>query len=614
MSLRPSAARWFELLTAREDAAPALEVLARTGHIELEQRAEDSRLLNLRDMRTLVETFQSLHRRYRHYWPVPANRPGPRAGSPYRTLKHVLALLRRWEQEAVPLVNRLESLTADRRDLTLFAEMLQAVGDDALDFGQIVRAGGVVKARLFVLAPGSQAEATVPSGDLLVNRYVRSGYTFVLAVGQAGELDSFGQLLSAIKGRILPLPDFVNGNAASALAQVERRLDALDAQTHQLRQRLNALARQYRLARLLGEIQRLDWFLRNVESLPVSQNFAWITGWTSDLDGRQLERVLAEAGVRALIHYPVPPAAARPPMLLRNPRWGRPYEAFVAMLGAPSAGETDPSSLLAVLVPLLFGYMFGDVGQGLVLVLAGLWLQRRWPLLEILVRNGIAATGFGFLFGSVFGNETLIPALWLHPLEAPLDVLQVPLIGAVAVLGSGLALRALQHYWSGQAGLWWLTEAPQMLLYFAVLAALFSAAAWALVAVALLWYLSGSLLRRRFGSGPGPGAALGTLVENLLQLLINTLSFVRVGAFALAHAGLALAFVTLAEMPESRWAALLVLALGNLAIIVLEGLVVTIQSTRLVLFEFFIRFLRAEGRVFRPLAAPPPPAGLGSQS
>jgi V/A-type H+-transporting ATPase subunit I len=131
---------------------------------------------------------------------------------------------------------------------------------------------------------------------------------------------------------------------------------------------------------------------------------------------------------------------------------------------------------------------------------------------------------------------------------------------------------------------------------------------------ALLWYLVGSRLQKRDDAAFGMAAALGRLFESLAQLLVNTLSFVRVGAFALAHAGLALAFTTLADMPESRVLAAVILLLGNLMVIVLEGLVVTIQTTRLVLFEFFIRFVHAGGRVFRPLVAPAPRFGLGSET
>jgi V/A-type H+/Na+-transporting ATPase subunit I len=105
-------------------------------------------------------------------------------------------------------------------------------------------------------------------------------------------------------------------------------------------------------------------------------------------------------------------------------------------------------------------------------------------------------------------------------------------------------------------------------------------------------------------------AAAGAFVERMLQLGVNTVSFVRVGAFALAHAGLCSAVVGMAEAAgPGYWP---VLMLGNAAIIALEGLVVSIQTTRLVLFEFFIRFLTARGRAFEPLT--PPPASLSGGS
>ena len=100
------------------------------------------------------------------------------------------------------------------------------------------------------------------------------------------------------------------------------------------------------------------------------------------------------------------------------------------------------------------------------------------------------------------------------------------------------------------------------------------------------------------------GRAIGQLLESVFQLLINTISFIRVGAFALAHAGLSLAVVILSESTDNLILATLIIVLGNIVIIILEGLVVSIQTTRLVLFEFFIRFLQGTGRLFRPLIAP----------
>ena len=89
-----------------------------------------------------------------------------------------------------------------------------------------------------------------------------------------------------------------------------------------------------------------------------------MTGWSVDEQGDRVARALQDSGARALLHFAAPPAAARAPIRLINPRWAQPFEIFSRALGMPSSNEADPSALLAVAVPLMFGYMFGDMGQG----------------------------------------------------------------------------------------------------------------------------------------------------------------------------------------------------------------------------------------------------------
>ena len=119
---------------------------------------------------------------------------------------------------------------------------------------------------------------------------------------------------------------------------------------------------------------------------------------------------------------------------------------------------------------------------------------------------------------------------------------------------------------------------------------------------AAAWLVLGSA---RLGGPLHALGALGELLERGLQILVNTLSFARVGAFALAHAGLSSAMLSLADATGSLPGWLAVMLFGNLLILLLEGLVVSIQTTRLVLFEFFVRFLEGRGREFRPLPVPP---------
>jgi V/A-type H+-transporting ATPase subunit I len=268
----------------------------------------------------------------------------------------------------------------------------------------------------------------------------------------------------------------------------------------------------------------------------------------------------------------------------------------------PSVTGTDPSVLLAFAVPLLFGYMFADVGQGLVLALAGWLLRNRLPVLRLLVPGGIAAAIFGFVFGSVFCREDLVAAAWLHPLEHPLPVLLVPIIGGALLLALGLALGALTAWWERRFGDWLREDAPLLLTFSGALLAFIAPIGVWIALGGAAWTILAELLHR-----PAPRAAfaaLGDLLERTLQVLINTLSFARVGAFALAHAGLASAVIALADAGGHPVLYALILLLGNALILVVEGLVVSIQTTRLVLFEFFTRFFRTEGREFRPLAPP----------
>jgi V/A-type H+-transporting ATPase subunit I len=219
---------------------------------------------------------------------------------------------------------------------------------------------------------------------------------------------------------------------------------------------------------------------------------------------------------------------------------------------------------------------------------------------------------FGWLFGSVFTREDLLRPLWLRPLERPLVPLAVSLAFGACVLVVGLLLDALQHAWAARFRQWCQSRAGMLLAYLGMIGCALSWRSLWVVALGLAWFWIGSSLKagnrlERFAQ------SIGASIESMLQLFVNTLSFVRVGAFALAHAGLAAAIMALAAGLHSRTLALVVLIIGNVAMIVIEGLIVGIQTTRLVLFEFFIRFLHGTGRPFRPLPPPLVPAPVRTQ-
>jgi V/A-type H+-transporting ATPase subunit I len=161
----------------------------------------------------------------------------------------------------------------------------------------------------------------------------------------------------------------------------------------------------------------------------------------------------------------------------------------------------------------------------------------------------------------------------------------------------------MEAWWRGEFATWAATDAGFVAAYLGVLTGFLDRTGFVVAAVGATVFCAGHAWHARRAAAAL--AAIAELVERLLQLLINTLSFARVGAFALAHAGLSSAIVALMDSADSIVVKGLVLVVGNVVVLVLEVMVVSIQTTRLVLFEFFTRFLTAEGRVFRPLPAPP---------
>ena len=607
MSLRPASANWFELLVMRDDLAAAMNVLAASRRVELQSHGEAKAPLRMPECRELLEEFDELERRFRHYWPAPAPEQRGERGEPYRMLQNSLDRLRRWASDARDVVDRLERLTARSNEQQLLLEMLRDA-ESLPDLAQFSRAGPMLESGLFLLGSGEWPDTT--PGTVITQRVTVPERRFLLAVGLPDEMAALEQQLHAQKARRLVLPPDLPPRAAAAEAAMRDCLDETHRQLEDARGELGDLNDRHDVAAAFADALFVRWYVNSVPELSATENFAWISGWTSDVDGNELQALLAEAGASFSCRSPFTPAGFEAPLLLRNPRWMRPFEMFTGMLGVPAAGEADPTRVLAIATPLMFGFMFGDVGHGAVLLVAGLLLQRKFPVLRLLVYGGAVSILFGVAFGSVFALETIIPPLWVRPLEEPVLMLVVPMAGGAVLLLIGMLLDALQAYWQRRGRHWWETGAGLMLCYLALLGSIKEPRLLWLACAGAAWFVAGHALVSPGRRLPAAGTAAAEFLESMLQLVVNTVSFVRIGAFALAHAGLSMAIVGLSDAADSVLFTVIILVLGNVLIIALEGLVVSIQTTRLVLFEFFVRFLHGEGRPFRPLAplvtTPPP--------
>jgi V/A-type H+/Na+-transporting ATPase subunit I len=600
--LRPATTRWFEVLCPRRESVCAVAELARTGAVETEVRPNAEEDFPVRHLAQGLAQYQGLYARYSPYWERCHLRRTPLVEPPGVVLRRALARIDAWRGEADPLIDTLQACEEELVRLKWFARVLERIEKSSLDFALLARSGPVIGSFCAILP--RDASPALP--DWAIPRTVPwEDERCYLILGPQDRLEQVKHQVMGVKGRVIERPSWLQGNADEALSRVTARRNFLSVRSVHLYAELDSLFEDYDLPVVLGEVAWLDWFASHVDGLEsASEQLVWITGWTDDLTGSSLARALERSGTHALLRLKPPPPGTRPPQVLDNPLWLRPFEVFARTFGVPGADEADPTPLLAVVVPLLFGYMFGDLGQGLVLLSVGWLLRKRFEVARLLIAGGVSSSAFGLIFGSLFAREDLIPALWLHPMQEPLTVLMVPLAFAVLLLSLGQLLSGLGALRRGELGQWLLTDAGFLLLYLGLIGLVSGAEAFWPVLLGLSWYLLGSIIVSR--KLLGTLAALGHLVEGGVQILVNTLSFARVGAFALAHAALSAAVVAMADATGSMVGALSIMVLGNLLVVLLEGLVVSIQTTRLVLFEFFNRFLRGTGRVFRPL--PPPPA------
>lgn len=324
-----------------------------------------------------------------------------------------------------------------------------------------------------------------------------------------------------------------------------------------------------------------------------------------------------------------------PPTVLKNNRFSRAFEFFVTMYGLPGHNEIDPTPYMAVTYTLLFGIMFGDLGQGLAVVLIGwlMWRFKRMDVGRVLMRCGFSSAVFGCVYGSVFGFEHLLDPLYraMGFAEKPVEVFETDtttllLLGAVGI-GAVLLLVSMvlnvvaglrqkdygKAFFSsnGLAGLVFygtVLIGVVLMMGFGVNIFRLEIVLLLIVAPLLLMFLKEPLGAKLEGrSLLGEQTVGGFIVENffelfdiLLSFVTNTMSFLRVGGFILSHAGMMLVVHTLAEMVGAG-ASPVVLVLGNLFVMGMEGLIVCIQVLRLEFYEIFSRFFEGNGKPFVPV-------------
>ena len=371
---------------------------------------------------------------------------------------------------------------------------------------------------------------------------------------------------------------------------------------------------------LAGEVE-LD---RRRASAVRHGRFLVFVGWAPRPSLARLESSLDELGA-ALVELRSP-RGQQPPTLLAPAPAADPFRPLVTTYGAVPYQDVDPTPFVVVTYCLMFGMMFGDVGNGLLIVLAALALRHArhprlaplrkvWPMIAAL---GASAVLFGALYGELFGPSKVLPTLWLEPLDSPTRLLAVAIVAGVGLLAAGCLIGIVNRYREG--GMLLAVTADSGLPGLALLAG--GAIAALGIVTAVTWLAPVGLgvialatvplaIGLRADAGSGPTAILEVLIgllDVLLRLFSNVFSFARLAAFGLMHAAIGQVVLhaagSLIGTPVGDLAAALTFAVGWSVAFALEGLVVAVQALRLEYYELFSRLFVGEGRPFRPFHLP----------
>ena len=312
------------------------------------------------------------------------------------------------------------------------------------------------------------------------------------------------------------------------------------------------------------------------------------------------------------------------PIILENPGIFKPFESLTMLFGYPSYNEIDPTIILAITFPLIFGLMFGDVGHGAVIALGGIAILKlmRNDFGKILLYCGISAIVFGFLYGSIFGDEHILPTIWVKPSHNMIEMIGVALFVGILHMGIGVIINGINRIQKDKSlalisisKLWFLFGEGILIAklfgfpiplffelsrlnYLTIAVYGIGIPAMAFLLIEVFNELHKSSVKELIGV---IGMSLFEILETFTGFLSNTISYSRILILAVVHAMMCMAIFSIAEIfgfPLN----ITILIFGTILVIVLEGLIAFIHTIRLHYYEWFTKFYSGEGTMYEPFS------------
>ena len=443
------------------------------------------------------------------------------------------------------------------------------------------------------------------------------------------------KILKTYHGEIFRIPEDLPHNASDALQEVNNQLKESLKKESAAKESLKQLGASNRnkLTSLRETAQNISSLLNAKLKILQSERLATVKGFVPKNELCRLkEKVESQLEGNVLVLENEVVAVQDPPTKIRNNRFVKPFEEITRLYGLPHYNELDPTPFIAVSFPIIFGLMFGDVGHGLVLLVGGLtlgfFLKQQSTIKNmcwILAACGIGAIFAGLLFGEFFGKQIFAP-LWFSPFDNVLSFLIFSLFVGVLQIESGLVLEMVDFLLKRNVVDAVITSVPKIVFYagsvYLIAVYQLDFGAWlrgpilfALVPFFILVFGKAIVFRiPKFSSNGAVGSqtpkvSLGERFfessDLVARLLSNTMSYTRILALLMAHWALVLVTYVIAGLVGSGSILSMVLAgivivVGNVFVIALEGLIVFIHTLRLHFYEWFSKFYQGNGTQFSP--------------
>jgi len=636
-----------ELVIPERDVVPVTEAIAASGvfHMVKHQYANvEDVTYQTSDWHGWATTYATLEHRIL----VVMEALGVDEGSPPVAPPHLIGPdvaqrdVEHLEQEMRGPVSELEDERHRLSELKHYISRLTPIAD--LD----IQLDALKNTRYTFVLPGTMPTANIerlktslePIPFVLVELHRGEHLSSVVLFGLRRDSEILNRAARSAYLNALTPPEMYRGTPAQAIKALKAGIERTIKHVAEFETEIKHL-REMRIEHLHHLLWRVRASRTLAETIAQYGHFRYtyvVEGWVPKALVPILENKITEVSDQVLIevHPPRHEDAGMIPVALDNPSIFRGFQSLVTTYGQPSYDELDPTPAVALTFPLVFGIMFGDVGHGLLVALFGLLLARKKlsalrslaSLGPVLVACGLAAAIFGVLYGSIFGFEDILTPLWMKPVESVMEILLVTVGIGVAILCVGMIFNifnaAIAHEWgsmifspNGIVGLLFYvsllgTAATTVVSSAPISPGIFLIAAAASGAAVTFSEPLARLVDKEQPAIEGSVSAYVAkagfeLFETLLSMLSNTLSYVRMGAFAVAHGALSMVIFILAELVNPTrglgyWATVV---FGNLFIIGFEGMIVSIQTLRLEYYEFFSKFFSGSGMRHRPLTLIP---------